>query len=225
MPASPAIRSLLSDLPAGVRIGCTVEPDPGRRLSTGNEALDALLEGGFPRARLSEVSGPDFSGRTSVLYGLLASTTAAGEVGALIDPADRFDPHRAGIAGVHLPALLWVRPPDARRALRCAEILLAARGFALVALDLAESAAVSPPDSAWARLARRTSESKSALVAFTGRRLAGSFASLCLGLARARPVWLRPPLLGGLETRAEVLRQRGGVAGAGTHLHVRARSG
>ena len=225
MPVSLPARPVLPDLPAGVRIGCTVEPETGRPLSTGNEALDALLEGGFPRARLSEVSGPDFSGRTSILYGLLASMSDAGEVGALIDPGDRFDPHRAGMAGLHLPALLWVRPPDARRALRCAEILLATRGFALVALDLAESAAVPLPDSAWARLARRASESKSALVAFTGRRLAGSFSSLCLGLTRARPVWLRPPLLGGIETRAEVLRQRGKMAGAGAHLHVQARSG
>jgi hypothetical protein len=70
-----------------------------------------LLGGGFPRGGLSEIAGPPSSGRTSLALALLAAATARGEVAALVDAADAFDPPSAEAAGVALARLLWVRPP------------------------------------------------------------------------------------------------------------------
>ncbi|MDJ0869265.1 MAG: ATPase domain-containing protein [Myxococcota bacterium] len=108
---------------------------PGR-LPTGIEAVDALLAGGLPRGRVSEITGAASSGRTSLALALLAQATRTGEVVAVVDAADAFDPASALTAGLDLSRTLWVRPPDPRIALRCTERLLEARGFALVVLDL-----------------------------------------------------------------------------------------
>ena len=76
---------------------------------TGLPSLDAQLRGGVPRGQVSEIVGPRSSGRTSVLRALMATATRRGELVALIDTLDRFDPASAVAAGVDLARLLWVR--------------------------------------------------------------------------------------------------------------------
>ena len=61
---------------------------------SGIEELDALT-GGLPRGGLSEICGPASSGRTSVLLAVMARMTAHGEVCALVDGSDSFDPKSA----------------------------------------------------------------------------------------------------------------------------------
>src|SRR5690349_12331920 len=77
--------------------------------ATGNEPLDARLDGGFPRGQLSELVGPRSSGRTSVALQLLAAATARGELVALVDALDMLDVESAAAAGVDLDRLLWIR--------------------------------------------------------------------------------------------------------------------
>ena len=60
------------------------------------------LRGGVPRGQVSEIVGPRSSGRTSVLRALMAEATRRGELVALIDTLDRFDPASAAAAGVDL---------------------------------------------------------------------------------------------------------------------------
>lgn len=208
----------LSQLPKGVTLG-QVHSRPEKYLSSGNPALDRLLGGGFPRGRMSEVYGAPSSGRTSLGYGFLASATRQGEITALVDCRDRFDPRSANAAGIRLSRLLWVRPPDERAALRTSEILLGTRGLGLVVLDLADR--LSPIlsarfASAWPRLARQAAAANVTLVLLSRERLAGSFAALCLALGKGRPVWpkhgLRPELFSGIISRAELVRARPGAA-------------
>ncbi len=80
-------------------------PDTG---SSGIPQVDALT-GGFPRGCLTEVSGPDSSGRTSLMLSVLAAATRREEICTLIDVSDAFDPHSAVAAGVNPERLLWVR--------------------------------------------------------------------------------------------------------------------
>jgi len=75
---------------------------------SGIEALDTLT-GGLPRGGLTEICGPASSGRTSVLMAVMAKMTAQGEVCALVDASDSFDPKSAEAAGVELRRVLWVR--------------------------------------------------------------------------------------------------------------------
>jgi len=84
-----------------------IRPAPDT-VSFGIVALDALT-GGLPRGSLTEISGPDSSGRTSVLLAALAAATQRGEICALIDATDSFHPHSAVAAGIDLTRLLWVR--------------------------------------------------------------------------------------------------------------------
>lgn len=76
--------------------------------STGNVALDSLLDGGFPVGTLCEVTGPQCSGRSAIAMGLLATLSREGAC-AYIDVSDAWSPHSAASAGVLLRNVLWVR--------------------------------------------------------------------------------------------------------------------
>src|SRR5450432_2469303 len=106
--------------------------------STSADPLARLL-GGLPRGKLVEIVGRRTSGRHSLALAALASATSAGELAALVDPGDHFDPQSAEAAGVDLERVLWVRPAKLKAALASAEMLLAT-GFPLVVADLGLSA-------------------------------------------------------------------------------------
>lgn len=76
---------------------------------TGIDAVDALLEGGLPLGALTEIVGPESSGRTSLGLSSIAQLTAAGKVCAWVDVSDMLKPECAAAAGIALPYLLWVR--------------------------------------------------------------------------------------------------------------------
>ena len=131
-----------------------------RLAPTGWPSVDAALGGGFPRGECSEIAGPPSSGRTSVLCALMAEAAARGEVMALVDTLDRFDPVSAAARGLDLSHLLWVRgtmipsPSPTRassrdapgdlltrvidRAIKSFGLVLQSGGFGVVALDLAD---------------------------------------------------------------------------------------
>jgi hypothetical protein len=77
--------------------------------ATGIEAVDELLQGGLPVGAVSELVGPECSGRTSLALSFLARTTQASKVCAWVDVSDTFDPPSAAVAGVDLTRVLWVR--------------------------------------------------------------------------------------------------------------------
>jgi hypothetical protein len=84
-----------------------VRPSP-EMVSSGIPQLD-LLTGGLARGCLTEICGTASSGRTSVLLFALARATQRGEVCALVDASDTFDPASAAAAGMEMSRLLWVR--------------------------------------------------------------------------------------------------------------------
>jgi RecA/RadA recombinase len=77
--------------------------------ATGIEELDDVLRGGLPIGAISEMVGPECSGRTSVALSFLAQMTQGGKVCCWIDVANTFDPASAAAIGVDLTRLLWVR--------------------------------------------------------------------------------------------------------------------
>jgi hypothetical protein len=77
--------------------------------ATGIESLDDALRGGLPIGAISELVGPECSGRSSVAFSFLAQTSLMGKVGAWIDVSNAFDPASAAASGVDLARLLWVR--------------------------------------------------------------------------------------------------------------------
>lgn len=193
-----------------------------RPLATGVEALDALVVGGFPRGELSEIHGPATSGRTGVLLALLAQTTGAGALAALVDPLDRLDPASAAATGVDLARLLWLRgprvggdEPEAKalaRAVAAVATLAGSGLFDVVALDLAGAhrECRQLPATTWLRLQRVIEDTASALVLVADAHVACSPGGRAIAL---EPLGLRfsgPPgpacLLTALRTRARAGR-------------------
>ncbi|HTW59420.1 MAG TPA: hypothetical protein VMD99_14910 [Terriglobales bacterium] len=154
-------------LPASVTSASHLEVRPAPEMVLiGIPALDALT-GGLPRGCLTEICGPDSSGRTSVFLAALAAATRRGEFCALVDGSDALDPQSAMAVDVDLDRLLWVRcgddSPQKSRApqktsqaafkfgrtgsqqwehcleqiLRATDLLLESGGFGLIVLDLA----------------------------------------------------------------------------------------
>lgn len=76
---------------------------------TGITELDERLGGGLPLGSISEMTGPECSGRTSLALSLIAGLTQAGRVCAWVDVSDALDPESAAASGVALERLLWVR--------------------------------------------------------------------------------------------------------------------
>ncbi len=207
------LAALLHDLRADVQPGGAPELSTAR-LATGLPAIDRLLGGGFPRGRLAEIAGPVSSGRTSLALALLAETTRRGALASVIDAADAFDPSSAAAAGIDLARVLWARPPGLAEALRCAEHVLDAGGFALVIVDLAFAVARARPripDSAWPRLRKSAASSEAGLIVLTHERLAGASADLALELAGARARFAeQPSWLEALESSVQLVRNRAG---------------
>jgi hypothetical protein len=217
------VETLLRDLGSRLRRGsgeAARRSQSERRHPTGLPELDALIGGGFPAGRLCEIAGPLSSGRTAIAQALLARLTRAGEWAALVDVADAFDPESAQQAGVVLERVLWVRPESAEQAARVCARLLALRGFALIALDLARPSCAELarplraellPASTWQKLARATAAGGAALVVTSPARVTGAFSELALETRRARAHFSgTPALLEGLEIEAQVVRQRAG---------------
>src|SRR6202047_5412397 len=99
-----AISSLAAVVPAS-RLDLRLAP---KMVSSGLPQLD-LLTGAIARGCLTEICGTASSGRTSVLLFALARATQRGEVCALVDASDAFDPASAAAAGMEMSRLLWVR--------------------------------------------------------------------------------------------------------------------
>jgi len=201
----------LRDLGSRIRLGGGSSSEAPARLPTGLSDIDQLLGGsepGFPRGRLSEISGPISSGRTSLTLALLAQTTGAGEIAAHVDGADAFDPASAASAGTRLDRVLWVRAQGTAEALRCAERILEAHGFALVLLDLAiPNLRIAP--AAGPRLARAAASTGTALVVMTRERIMGTAAEIAIELTAAQSQFTgTPTLLEGLEIQAALVRHR-----------------
>lgn len=97
-------------LAARIPSALTPAPRVVRRVaSTGIKALDEVLHGGLPLGAITELIGPECSGRSTVALRFLAEVTRAGKVCAWIDVSDALDPASAAAAGVNLRRLLWVR--------------------------------------------------------------------------------------------------------------------
>ena len=202
-----AVVALLRELGPRLRRG-GLPDEPAPRFPTGIDAIDRLLGGGFPRGRLSEVTGPASAGRTSLALALLARTTGAGEVCAVVDAADGFDTRAAEAAGVALGRVLWARAPSLRSAARSASRLLEAEGFGLVLLNLAAAELRMPPP-LWARLARAAAGTRTALVALGLERAEGASSEIVLEMSATRAHFTgTPSLLEALEVEAHLVRHR-----------------
>lgn len=174
----------------------------------------------LPEGAITEIYGPRSSGRATLLHAALAAATNAGELCALIDAADAFDPCSASHAGVHLNRLLWVRSHhDAHDALKAADLVLHAGGFKLIALDLCGADTQRIPISWWRRLRLAVENTSSILLVTTDAPLLRQAATIQIALETHRALW-SGTLFEGADIAARQ-RKPMQIAPAPTILHAR----
>jgi recombination protein RecA len=105
-------------------------------IPTGSVALDlALGVGGVPRGRITEIFGPESSGKTTLCYHVAASAQRNGGVAAFIDAEHALDPTYARNVGVNVDELLVSQPDTGEQALEIAETLIRSNGVDVVIVD------------------------------------------------------------------------------------------
>jgi recombination protein RecA len=103
---------------------------------TGSIALDlALGVGGVPRGRITEIFGPESSGKTTLCYHVAANAQRAGGIVAFIDAEHALDPSYARNVGVNVDELLVSQPDTGEQALEIAETLIRSNGVDVVIVD------------------------------------------------------------------------------------------
>jgi recombination protein RecA len=103
---------------------------------TGALSLDlALGVGGLPRGRIVEVFGPESSGKTTLLYHVLANAQRMGGICAFIDAEHAMDPAYAKRIGVDVDELLVSQPDHGEQALEIADLLIRSGAVDIVAID------------------------------------------------------------------------------------------
>ena len=105
-------------------------------ISTGSLSLDlALGIGGLPRGRIIEVFGPESSGKTTLVYHVIAEAQRRGGICAFIDAEHSMDPAYAKRIGVNVDDLLVSQPDTGEQALEIAELLIRSGALDIVAID------------------------------------------------------------------------------------------
>jgi len=105
-------------------------------ISTGSIALDmALGVGGVPRGRITEIYGPESSGKTTLAQHIIAEAQKAGGIAAIIDAEHALDPAYASQCGVNVTDLLISQPDTGEQALEITDMLVRSNGVDVVVID------------------------------------------------------------------------------------------
>lgn len=112
---------------------------PGMKVDvipTGSISLDlALGVGGIPRGRITEIYGPEASGKTTLCQHVIAQAQKAGGVAAFIDVEHAFDSAYAAKCGVNIENLLIAQPDTGEQALEIAEALVRSGAVDVIVVD------------------------------------------------------------------------------------------
>lgn len=105
-------------------------------ISTGSLELDiALGVGGIPRGRVTEIYGPEASGKTTLALHIVSNAQKNGGIAAFIDAEHALDPNYARNLGVNVEELLLSQPDNGEQALEIAEILLKSSALDVIVID------------------------------------------------------------------------------------------
>ena len=105
-------------------------------IPTGSVALDlALGVGGLPRGRVTEIFGPESTGKTTLAQHIIAEAQKLGGKAAYIDVEHALDPSYAKTCGINLDELLISQPDSGEEALEICETLVRSNAIDIVVVD------------------------------------------------------------------------------------------
>jgi recombination protein RecA len=146
---------------------------PIEAIPTGALSLDlALGIGGVPRGRIVEIFGPESSGKTTLIYHVIAEAQARGGICAFIDTEHSIDPAYARKIGVDTDELLVSQPDYGEQALQIADRLIASAAIDVVAID--SVAALTPKAELDGQIGDQTVGLQARLMSQAMRKLAGN---------------------------------------------------
>src|SRR3954451_810258 len=140
---------------------------------TGALSLDlALGVGGLPRGRIIEIFGPESSGKTTLVYHVIAEAQARGGICAFIDAEHAMDPAYAKRIGVDVDELLVSQPDHGEQALEIADLLIRSGAVDVVAID--SVAALTPRVELEGQMGDQTVGLQARMMSQAMRKLAGN---------------------------------------------------
>ena len=145
----------------------------------------------FTRGTLVEIAGG--SGKTSLALSLLSKLSVAGEICAVVDSGNGFDPCTASLAGVELENLLWVQcGGNMEKSFMAADYLVQAKGFGAIWLNLnglPQRLLRMVPKTYWYRYRTRIKETPTILLVTAEEPVTGSASQQSFMFSRERAVW------------------------------------
>lgn len=133
---SEILKALRKRYGNGVIMKLDDAPQLVEAVPTGSRVLDhALRVGGIPRGRITEIYGPDYSGKTTLAYHVMAEAQAMGGEVVYIDTEHSFEPSWAATCGVSLGELVISQPDYGEQALDIAEALVRSGDYAVIVID------------------------------------------------------------------------------------------
>jgi recombination protein RecA len=119
-----------------MRLGQSGALDEISVIPTGALSLDAALGiGGIPRGRVTEIYGPESSGKTTLALHVIAEAQRLGGTAAFIDAEHALDPVYAKNLGVNTDELLISQPDTGEQALEIAETLVRSNAIDVIVID------------------------------------------------------------------------------------------
>ena len=119
-----------------MRLGQNGALDEISVIPTGALSLDAALGiGGIPRGRVTEIYGPESSGKTTLALHVIAEAQRMGGTAAFIDAEHALDPIYAKNLGVNTDELLISQPDTGEQALEIAETLVRSNAVDVIVID------------------------------------------------------------------------------------------
>src|SRR6201987_2300459 len=167
--------------------------DPGARVAvdavpTGALPLDiALGIGGVPRGRVIEIFGPESSGKTTLVYHILAEAQKLGGVCAFVDAEHAMDPLYAQEIGVDIDEVLVSQPDNGEQALEIVDMLIRSGAVDMIAVD--SVAALTPRAELEGQMGDQSVGLQARMMSQAMRKLAGNLnraQTLCRGTNQIR---------------------------------------
>ena len=152
--------------------------DPGARVAvdaipTGALSLDVALGiGGVPRGRIIEIFGPESSGKTTLVYHIIAEAQKLGGVCAFVDAEHAMDPLYAREIGVDIDEMLVSQPDYGEQALEIVDMLVRSGAVDVIAVD--SVAALTPRAELEGQMGDQTVGSQARMMSQAMRKLAGN---------------------------------------------------
>ncbi|MFC1988715.1 recombinase RecA [Chloroflexota bacterium] len=119
-----------------MKLGESAAISPVEAIPSGSLSLDrALGIGGIPKGRITEIFGPESSGKTTLGQHIIAETQRRGGIAAYIDVEHALDPTYARRCGVNVDEMLISQPDTGEQALEIVEALLRSGAVDIIVID------------------------------------------------------------------------------------------